>query len=69
MSTSDRTRLTVDLDCDQKTALKNLIPWGMQRAIISNIISLTITFIETNGLGKVIDALADSKVKIVIVET
>lgn len=62
MPQTERPRLTVDLEPAQKEALKTLIPWGMQRLVVSKVIGLTIDFLKTNGLGKAIDGLMNGEV-------
>ena len=63
---SDRPRLSIDLEPGQKEKLKKLLPWGIQKRIISSVINLLIEFITTNGLGRCMDALDNKDVKLVI---
>lgn len=64
--TTDRPRLSIDLEPGQKEKLKKLLPWGVQRRIISEVINLLIEFITTNGLGVGMDALLNGRAKIII---
>lgn len=66
MSNCERPRLTVDLEPGQKEKLKKLLPWGIQKRVVSSVINLLIEFIATNGLGKCMDALDNKNVKLVI---
>lgn len=68
MTPPDRPRLTIDLDIEQKEALKKLLPWGTQRMVISEIIKIAITFIQKNGLGRSMDALLNGTAVIIIRE-
>ena len=62
MSVPDRVKLTVEVRLDQQLALRNLIPWGLQRAFFEVLVDDVIEVLKRHG-PVVVAAVIDGKMR------